>query len=523
MNKTDFVAEQLRALSPGVEWTVSGIDRARELAAIFVRADITDLWSLRLIPVTWGETIPAWRQEWESDYIDHPAQNVTRSGYAFDYYGRQIGFLGTPTRSDSAPALEDRNGMLLIAWSAEGHGNVSYIVSKNAKTGALQFQPIWGSSSDAADIRTAAVTFVSFFLFTALPLAGISAGAAIGNAVLPASIAAGYPALTAAVGNVALSAALNGGDIKGAVKNALTGAVAAGVGGAAELASSSALVGSLAEAGAHAAISGSDVKTAVAFAALKQGAQGMDEFFTLSNDPIFQPNEFASGSFDFSDVGFNQTPEFSFDMDGFSFYVPPAEIVSFIPDAAPLPDVTIFDAAGAFDDPITFNPFSSNSFTNALPVAPANNLPAVPPATSPPNSTNWNPSTIVQGISSAALAALSVVKAYRQLDAPQIQTTARTTRPGGAVSVIGNNGLIQTRAPNGTITATKPPVGVPQATTTGNFVVNNGDGTYSVVAPDGQTRSFAYSGAASESDGITKYLPLIGIGFGVLLLAKRGK
>lgn len=507
IDKTAFVAAQLRAISPGVEWTISGVDRADELARILVRANVLDLWALKFVPVKWVEHIDAWVEEFESRVEYHDAQDIERDGYAFDYYGRRIGFLGTPTRQDNDPVLKQVDRGLIIAWSAEGHGHVGYFVSKNARTNALQFQPQWDSSSDAAFIRSTAIMFISFFVFTALPMAGISVGNAIGAAVLPA----GVPAVVATtVGNVALSAALSGGDIKGAVKNALVGAVSGGVGNAAQLVSESALIGSLASAAAQAAITGDSIAEAVGIAALRHGASNVDDFFELTSDPIFSP-------------GFNgTTPEFSFDWNGQEITVAPVEFDKQIPLPTPIqadffqfsnePVDTDLQIAW---DPVNWNPFDDPVLTQT----PANVVSTVPTVTPPKDSPTWNPSTIVQGVSTAALAAINLIKAYRSLDTPVIQTTARSANAAGAVSVVGNNGLIQTRAANGSITVGKPPVGVPQATPNGNFVVNNGDGTYTVVAPDGARQTLRYADSSGLFGDISP--TMIAAGVGLLFIAMR--
>ena len=507
ITKESFVADQLRGISPGVDWNVSGIDRSFELARILVRAGVTDLWALKPKHVVYKELMPEYYSDIteSSDGTYHPASIQTRNGIAFDYYGRTIGFLGTPDRQDSEPALKDTENGFLIAWSAEGHGNVSYAIAKNSQTGQLEIRPVWASSSDAGYIRQSLVTFVSFFAFAALPLAGVSIGAQIGSAVVPSTFAAAYPGITAAIGNIALSAALNGGDIKQSIVNAATSGVAGQVGGLAELASSSEFVGNVTSAATYAAIQGNSIKDAVAMSLLRHGATGMDEFFSFSVDP----SAYDAG-FDFSqnvDTGWNdaafdaaiQDPIFTFDVS--------------LADTFQISDFTIASDSSFALDPVSFDPF-------ALPVAASDPPPKVNSQTPPPNSPAWNPVSIVNGITQSALAALSVVKAYRSLDTPQIQTTARVARPDGSVSVIGNNGLIQTRDASGRITAGKPPVGIPQATTSGNFIVNNGDGSYDVVSPSGQRRTMQYTGEAAKSE-ISMPLILGAVGVGALFLFAR--
>ena len=243
IDRQQFVAQQLRAMSPNSDWGSAGVDRANELAAILLRVGVTDLWMLKLIPVQ----VPTlqWNEDGSASYVDFP-------GYAFDYYGRRIGYVGTPTEPANDPAFQKVDQGYLLAWSAEGHGNVSYVIGSDASGTALRIVPIWGSSSDAGEIRQTALLALSFFAFVALPIVGISVGQSIGAAVLGPTLSATYPALTTIVGNVALSSALNGGDVQSAVENAVRSSVAGGigseVGGVVSLATDAPIIGSLASA-----------------------------------------------------------------------------------------------------------------------------------------------------------------------------------------------------------------------------------------------------------------------------------
>lgn len=508
MDRVSFIAEQLRGMSPGVDWMVSGIDRSIELARILDREDITDLWRLQLVPVSYVVHHPAAWVETESSSGWSEPYDETVNGYAFKYGDRQIGYLGTPDRRENLPAFEQGESGYRIAWSAEGHGHVGYILAPNKQTGRLSIIPFWESSSDASAIRAAIITFVSFFAFTALPLAGVSVGNAIGTAVLPASIASAYPGLATAIGNVALSAALNGGDVQSAVKNVVISTASGGAGDLAQIASDSALIGSLTAAATEAAIRGDSIGDSVAMAAIRHGARNVGDFLDLTSDPIF-----TNGLTEW-------TPDFSFEWDGSEIHVEPAKLDYVIP----LPDPIAFDVvqADSFSGDINWDPINWDVFSAPVTATPTGAPPVVPIATPPPNSPAWNPSTIIQGVSSAALAALQLVKAYRSLDTPTIQTTARSRAANGAVSVVGNNGLIQTRQANGAITAGKPPVGVPQATPNGNYIVNNGDGTYTVVAPTGASQTLSYGDSEKQIfPGVPNVALLAGAAIGVALLARR--
>lgn len=537
IDKVQFVAEQLRNISPNAEWNAAGIDRAQELARIMVRAGVTDLWALKLIPVSWEEHTPSRYVETEGGMVIEPGKTEVIKSYAFDYYGRRIGFLGTPDVSENRQSFELNDNGYAIAWSAEGHGNITYLVQPDTAARMLRIIPKWGSSSDAGEIRGALITAISFFAMTVLPMAGVSLGAVIGNAVLPASFAAAYPAVATAVGNVALSAALNGGDVKEAIKGVAVSSIAGGAGMQAgnfvQAASGSDLFGSVVNAATRVAISGGDVKQAVALELLSKGVTNMsadDNFilqsFNAGNDlPALDfPTDFT---WNFDNVNFTGGDWWNSDpaQGGFDFgavfgndVLPPV----WFDEIPAMPDLQLPPAPVEIDA-INWNPFAAPTAAPGSPITP----PPTVQQPQNPNSGSYSPSQIVQGISAAAMSALQLIKAYRQLDTPAVQTTARNVASNGAVSVIGNNGLIQTRNANGSITSSVPPVGVPQATTSGNYIVNNGDGTYTVVSPTGQTQTVRYSagvntatGSATGSiiPGVPNVLLLVGAG---LLLMKR--
>jgi hypothetical protein len=124
------------------------------------------------------------------------------------------------------------------------------------------------------------------------------------------------------------------------------------------------------------------------------------------------------------------------------------------------------------------------------------------------------------------MAALSLVRAYRDVMNPRPVLQARTVGTNGAVTATTSNGMIQTRGPNGGVTTQLPPVGAPHSTVDGNLIVNNGDGTYTVIFPDGRTENRRYPpGAGGESlggfGGNLQTVGLIAAGVAVLFLARR--
>ncbi len=525
LTRVEFIKQQLSALSPGADWNLQGVDRLQELAEVFDRNGITDLWQLKLIPAEYVHVIPAWTEYSESDTVFHPESEQIVKGYAFDYYGRRIGFLGGPDEVVNEPIFEQTDLGFSIAWSARGHGNVGYYVRPNKQKTALEIVPVWGSSSDAAYVRGSLITAIAFFVSALLPVMGTAIGATVGSAVVPASFAAAYPGVTAAIGNIAISTALNGGNVEAAVKGAalsyVGGIAGAQAGGFAFSATDSQLIGSLADVAARTAIVGGDIKQAVGISLLNQGATSMFNFDTQPAYDLYTQTfdaDITSGGFGYGDEVLN------FGLDDFGvnpvvdFTLPdlPGDFYFEEPNPLELPQNQSFDT-------FVWNPFVSEETPAALVAADTpNTVPPFAPTVPPPaNSPAFSPTNVVQGITNAILLALQVVKAYRALDNPTVQSTARAVRPNGAVSVIGDNGLIQTRTTAGQVTAAKPPVGVPQATLSGNYIVNNGDGSYNVISPTGQSARYLYSADAPKSGEVSPWL--IGGGLLAAFLVLKGR
>lgn len=533
LTRIEFIKQQLRGLAPSADWNLQGVDRLQELAEIFERNGITDLWQLKLVPVTYQVEKPGQWVGTEAGDEWHPATVETVQGYAFDYYGKRFGFLGGPDEVVNEPIFDQSMNGHAIAWSARGHGNVSYMVQPNKAKTALEIVPVWNSSSDAGFIRSSLLTAIAFFASVLLPVIGTAAGAAVGSAVVPASFAAAYPGVTAALGNIAISTALNGGNVEQAVKGAALGYVGgvAGMhaGGLALSATDSQLIGSLANVAARTAIQGGDIKQAVGLSLINAGASSMFNFDFEPVSDIFTPlpidttNAFTGGGFD--------TGNFQLDFTDGNFNFDNPAVLPVIGFQLPTDgggnwydtDLLLGTGSDPRYDVFQWNPFVGDAAPAAVMAANSGNsvAPPAPSTPPPPNSNAYSPQQIVQGITQAALQALSVIKAYRQLDAPMVQTTARVAQPNGSVSVIGDNGLVQTRTANGQVIASRPPVGVPQATLNGNYIVNNGDGTYSVVSPDGKTARYSYSKDAPQSGGISPVLLGGGLLLAVLLLKGR--
>lgn len=533
LTRQGFLANQLKALAPNADWNAGGVDRLSELAAMFDRAEVLDLGKLTIIPVSWETENPGgWLETESSSTWIEPSVTRTDS-YRFQYEGRGIGFMGTPDRPENEPGFQLHGRGYICAWSAEGRGHVGYVVRANPTRTGIEIVPVWDSSSDAASIRSALIMFASFVVMVALPIGGISIGANVGAAIFGQSFAAAYPLVTAAVGNAAVATVLNGGDVKAAAKSAALGAIGGGVGSAAgaQVAqmTTSPLFGALAQSVTSAAIQGGDLKSAAISTLVTNGVK----MWTTAND------DFTPGLADLMLTGeWQPLPDLPVgEWDG-SVLLP-------IPEVPEMPDQWGGDS-WAFDPPsggdgweypdlsippIEYEPLPDLPPVgetwwvepNAIPSVPSMPIPGVPYS---PQSNAYTPTQIVGTVTQAMMAALQLVQAYRALSAPTVQPVARNVSSNGTVSVIGNNGLVQSRTPQGTITYTKPPIGIPQATIDGGFVVNNGNGTYTAISASGASSTQSYPATSAGGGVFGSIPPALLIGGGVaalLLLSKRSR
>jgi len=501
LTRVDFIADQLRQTWPQTQWVVAGIDRAIELARILDRAGVINLSALRIKPQRGTVRVfePVW-QEIGGDFMQGGEwQSIDVDGYAFDYYGKTIGYLGTPNEPAADQIfLPDKTKGLLLAWSAEGSGNVGYVVQPDAQ-GLPMIVPKWGSSSEAREIISNVKSLASFVAFVALPLAGISIGANVGAAILGSSLTAAAPWLAPVVGNIAVSTALSGGDVKnavtGALKSAATGGVSSTVGSTITQLTNSSFLGVVTQAATNAAIRGDNVATSVGFALASEGAK-MD-FSPLLDVETAAPLNYDFGLVDWSDPGtftsFDPLETFQFDFIG-----PASDIYQFSPIASGFGA----DPLGFTFDPLSadgYFSFDFNSLTGTqgfqVEPLPIYDAPSLPPA----NSSTWNPTTIINTMSQAAMSAIAVTRAFQSLKNPAVQTTARVTGQNGQTIVGTSAGVIQVRDASGAISTVRPAVGVPQATIDGGWIVNNGDGTYMLVSSSGAVSRHAYSSQTAQS------------------------
>lgn len=107
---------------------------------------------------------------------------------------------------------------------------------------------------------------------------------------------------------------------------------------------------------------------------------------------------------------------------------------------------------------------------------------------------------IIRNVTVAAGTALTLVRAWREIDGPEPNTTAQA-RVGGSIVRANPDGTITSTNAAGQTIRTLPPTGQAQMATDGSMIVNNGDGTYTRILPSGQTSVQRYGSASASAAG----------------------
>jgi hypothetical protein len=335
-------------------------------------------------------------------------------------------------------------------------------------------------------------------------LAVLSGGiaASIGGAVLGPSLAAAYPGLASAIGNVALSTALSGGDLESAVKGAAFGFLGSVAGGAAKAATGLDAIGVATGAATSAALRGGNLGEAVAQSLLMYGAKNVDFDFFASDSPDVAMDFQATApvaSWETTDwaapvpaVDFT-TDRADWATDWGAVFSPPAswQGTDWSAPKDPLSDFTTDKADWQTDWNVVTGGFDPAGFDPAKAVA--------APAPAAPGGSGW-----VADLTALALAAIKVNSAYQASKAPQPRTVTQspgTTRTGNA-----NGTVTVTNTATGARTVTRPEVGVPYVLPDGRSIINNGDGSYSTINPDGTTVRNVYAATPSGAGGVSEFL-----------------
>ena len=419
------------------------------------------------------------------------------------YKRQEYGFLGEPGKLVFEDYLQEQNGRLAIAWSPIGHGAVTYFL-QSLPNGGFSFVPQWGSSSDADEAR-----FIAKLIGGAVLGAGVlDIATVIGNAVMGAELAVAYPTIANVIGQVAITTAYNGGDIESAVKSALLsqagGAAGAVVGGAVFSLTEIETIAKLASTATRTVIAGGDLKTAAAVSLLKSGAS--------YSPPANQTGEKMGFEFDFN-FGDNLAQQDGADFEMIQPIQPSYDIGN---------DFMPVVSYAAEDFPSTFGP-TDYSIPYLAPIDIPNIEIAEPPIIPVSDSiaeTPWNAKETINTISDAALKAITIYSAIKKINNPTVNPVSRNVTVGGALVSALDTGVVQTRGPDGKISNQRPPVNVAQSTVTGNVVINNGDGTYSLIDPSGNKRIIKYG---EGSGSLLTDIPwgVIAAGVGVIGLVMR--
>jgi len=490
-----FIADALRAASPAAEWNSGGVDRADELAGILIENGLTDITKIGITTIEtnaqqsgleYGEIIGEktcrdLRTPFQIAQGAQPREFCTGRirAFVFTYQGRQIGYLGEPGKRapdlglTSAPTFHG----LEFAWSPAGHGHVGYSVTFDKRGFALV--PRWGSSSDWGEFRSAVKTAIWFYGTAYMMVAGSAFSSSLGSSIIGASNAAAYPALAQVVGNVAISTALNGGDVEGAVKSAALAYVGAQVGAGVAEVTDVDLLGKVAASATTAALRGGNVENAIVLTLARNAGDTLTVFESDKGPDM--------GAFDFGDFGNTGADGDPYVMDAGVYAPTYSDDMPQIAASSSLTGEIFFDAQPA---ELTFADLST--YTLAAPAQMQIQIEPPRPTPAPDPWTLANARDVVNSISQMALTALGVTKAFQAAKAPQINPNARNVSPSGTVTTALDTGVVQTRTADGRIVNQRPPVGVGQSTISGNIIANNGDGTYTLIDPSGNRRIIKY-------------------------------
>lgn len=406
--------------------------------------------------------------------------------------------------------------------------------------------------SDWVDFRTGAL-FVASGVLMAIP----GVGQAIGEFVMGAQLAATYPAIATAIGNAAMSTALNGGDVQAGVTSAVAGMLGAQAGGLAQAQTSSTIVGNVTAAVTKTLIAGGDVEKAVGQSLLQSGATSLgnllepstmdtgDEGFFSNYNPDFGvdvgtiPDDFAAydfgdgtdlsaGDINFGGGAVTAMPDLSGDLANVDL-TGGAPVDDFFTDEYGVQygidaqgDLTVIDyvddqGVGYYTD-ADGNVLVADTATTAD-LGQTFGVPVYDPAQSGPTGPSGSVNTANgQALTNLALAALKLVGAWNQAGQPAIRGSSQTATANA-------NGTVTTRNPNGTVTTTRAPVGTPYLTANGSLVTNNGDGSYTTITPNGQTITGHYPGTGASGSGALGSIPPAvlygGLGLLALLALKK--
>lgn len=340
-------------------------------------------------------------------------------------------------------------------------------------------------------------------------------GQAIGATAFGALGVTVSPTIAAAVGNIAVSTALSGGDIERAVINQLAAGAGAFAGGFVGQAVDSARIGQVVASVTTAAATGGDIRAAL----LSSGVNAMSDFnFSDFLAPASGSIKFDPSAFEGYDAG--QVP------DGWSLTTAQAIDNYAAMNVAPAFDESLMTQSYGYHDPVytpedSITPEDTNYGGNTTsfpidfgtvnlplpdfqePAPPFIDVPniTIPPTTPANEGSDWLGS-VVTGVTALAAAAMKLIPTIQALRNGDVIKSGSMTNTGGVVTA-NSNGTINTRnSTTGAVSTTIPPVGKAYQTPDGNIITNNGNGTYTVVKPDGSRYVGNYTATSTTGGGL---------------------
>lgn len=367
----------------------------------------------------------------------------------------------------------------------------------------------------------------------------------IGQMIFSKATIAAYPALTSIATGTMVQTVLNGGNVEKAVQMALASYVGGSVGNFVKGVSDSQALGALANTAAKTALTGGDMEKALvstvlriapdAVAELSAGESPAGPALSPVADPVkvtidqpgammddYQSVVFDAGAFGAGAALDDQSfalapPSLTFDTSDLSLLsIDPMIAETTLPSFDLSPG---FDLSQALPEswaalPTDLPPYEYTVPTGGPMIEPPQfSVIVEPPNSAAPAASPFDFNSAIKSITFAAQSALGLVTAWKAAKYGGINASARVVNPNGSQTVVSDSGMVMTRDQSGRVSQTKPAPGEARLTTSGNIVVNNGDGTYTLISQSGERRVIAYPGTQSGN----VYVPSAGGGLSSLL------
>lgn len=315
-------------------------------------------------------------------------------------------------------------------------------------------------------------------------IAGLIAGP-IGTSIIGGEAAASYPLLAQAIGQVAVTTTVNGGDVEAAVTRAAPNLIANYVGGNVAAQVDSAIIGRAASAATAAAIRGDDIDNAIGASLLNSGLKEGSNMFADAYTQQYTA--------DFADYGYG-TDAGIVPISGGEIMGPVEPLQDFYGVGDPS-QTAVFD--------YTFGGSSDIGFSSPAPDAGivGVDIPVyteTPPIVIDDGAPSGFGASALDFLTSAALAAIKVNQAYQATQRPPVRVN---TNPASGAPRPTAGGMLVTQNPlTGAAQTARPSVGVPYVLSDGRTMINNGDGTFSLIAANGQAQRIPYGSSGGATD-----------------------